>query len=70
MVACGVVALDGTKLRGNATRETSVDFGQIAKELIEVAIATDEAEDEEHGDARGDELPEGRRAWLARELQA
>ena len=76
LVECGVVALDGTKLRGNATRETSVDFGQIAQELIGVAIATDEAEDSEHGDARGDELPEelqtdqGRRAWLARELAA
>ena len=76
LVECGVVALDGTKLRGNATRETSVDFGQIAQELIGVAIATDEAEDQEHGDARGDELPEelqsdqGRRAWLARELAA
>ena len=45
LVACGVVALDGTKLRGNATRETSVDFGQIARELIAVAIATDAAED-------------------------
>ena len=76
LVECGVVALDGTKLRGNATRETSVDFGQIAQELIEFAIATDQSEDEEHGDARGDELPEelqsdeGRRAWLARELAA
>jgi hypothetical protein len=71
-----VVALDGTKLRGNATREASVDFGRIAQELIEFAIATDEAEDEEHGEARGDELPdelltdEGRRGWLARELAA
>ena len=76
LVECGVVALDGTKLPGNATRETSVDFGQIAEELIQVAIATDKAEDEEHGEGRGDELPdelqtdEGRRAWLARELAA
>jgi transposase len=76
LVACGVVAFDGTKLRGNATRETSVDFGQIARELIAVAVATDQAEDEVHGEARGDELPEelrtdeGRRAWLARELPA
>lgn len=31
LVECGVVALDGTKLPGNATRETSVDFGQIAR---------------------------------------
>jgi transposase len=76
LVQCGVVAFDGTKLRGSATRETSVDFGQLAQELIGIAIATDEAEDLEHGDARGDELPEelqsdeGRRAWLARELAA
>jgi transposase len=76
LVQCGVVALDGTKLGGSATRETSVDFGQIARELIEFAIATDAAEDEEHGEARGDELPEelqtdeGRRGWLARELAA
>jgi transposase len=60
LVACGVVALDGTKLRGNATRETSVDFGQIARELIAVAVATDEAEDEVHGQARGDELTPSR----------
>jgi transposase len=76
LVECGVVALDGTKLSGNATRETSVDFGRIASELIGFAIASDEAEDEEHGEARGDELPEelqtdeGRREWLARELAA
>jgi Transposase DDE domain/Transposase domain (DUF772) len=76
LVACGVVALDGTKLAGNATRETTVDFGQIAQELIGLAVATDQAEDEQHGEARGDELPEelqtdeGRRAWLARELAA
>ncbi|MBV9196376.1 MAG: transposase [Solirubrobacterales bacterium] len=44
--------------------------------MIGFAIATDEAEDEEHGEARGDEVPEelqsdeGRRAWLARELAA
>jgi transposase len=76
LVACGVVALDGTKLRGSATRETSMDFGQIAQELIELAVATDAAEDEQHGEARGDKLPEelrtdeGRRVWLARELAA
>ena len=58
LVGCGVVVVDGTKLSGNATRETSVDFGQIAQELIRVAIATDEAEDELYGAERGDELPE------------
>jgi Transposase DDE domain len=74
LVRSGVVAIDGTKLPGNASRFVNVDYGRVAREIIDQAIATDEAEDEEHGDARGDELPpelrtdEGRRAWLAREL--
>jgi hypothetical protein len=74
LVSSRVVAIDGTKLPGNASRFVNVDYGRVAREIIDRAIATDEAEDEEHGDARGDELPpelctdEGRRAWLAREL--
>ena len=76
LVEAGIVAVDGTKLRGNASREQSVDYGQIAREIIAGAIVIDEAEDQEHGEARGDELPpelsteDGRRAWLARELAA
>ncbi len=72
----GIVVFDGTKLSGNAHRDRNLDYGQIAREIIERAIDTDAAEDEELGDARGDELPEelstdeGRRAWLARELAA
>ena len=51
-------------------------YGAIAREIIGQAIATDETEDESHGDARVEELPpelstdEGRRAWIARELAA
>jgi len=76
LVGSGVVAIDGTKLAGNASPNVNVDYGQIAREIIGQAIATDEAEDQQHGDARGDELPselstdQGRRAWLARELAA
>jgi transposase len=76
LVGSGVVAVDGTKLRGSASRYVNVDYGQVAREIIKTAIQTDEAEDEQHGDARGDELPDelsteaGRRAWLARELAA
>ncbi len=76
LVKSGVVAIDGTKLPGNASRFVNVDYDRIAREIIEQAIATDEAEDEVHGDRRGDELPEelatgeGRRAWLSRELAA
>ena len=68
------MAVDGTKLTANASSDSNVDYDRIAREIIEEAIATDEAEDEQFGDARGDELPPelqtaaGRRAWLEREL--
>ena len=74
LVDSGVVAVDGTKLTANAASDSNVDYDRIAREIIEQAIATDEAEDELHGEKRGDELPpelqtaEGRRAWLQREL--
>jgi transposase len=76
LVGSGVVAIDGTKLHANASRDSNVDYDGIAREIIAATIATDEAEDERHGDARGDELaPElrtedGRREWLARRLEA
>jgi transposase len=53
-----VVAIDGTKMAGNASRESNRDFSEIAKQIIEEAIAIDAAEDELYGEARGDELPE------------
>jgi transposase len=53
-----VVAIDGTKMAGNASRESTRDFGQIAREILAEAKAIDEAEDELYGEARGDELPE------------
>jgi transposase len=53
-----VVAIDGTRLAGNASRESTRDFGQIAREILAEAKAIDEAEDELYGDQRGDELPE------------
>lgn len=53
-----VVAVDGTRLAGNASRGSNRDFGQIAREILAEAKAIDEAEDELYGDARGDELPE------------
>jgi transposase len=70
LVKVGVVAIDGTKVRANASPESNRDYEQIAKEIIAEARATDEAEDELYGEARGDELPEhlrtaeGRRAAL------
>jgi transposase len=58
LVRPGVVAIDGTKMAGNASRESTRDFGQIAREIVAEAKAIDEAEDELYGDQRGDELPE------------
>jgi Transposase DDE domain len=58
LVRPGVVAIDGTKMAGNASRESTRDFSEIAREIIAEAIATDQAEDELYGDQRGDELPE------------
>jgi len=74
LVESGVVAIDGTKLHANASRDSNVDYDQVAREIIAETITTDGADDERHGDARGDELPpelqteEGRREWLARHL--
>jgi transposase len=70
----GVVAIDGTKVLANASRDANVDYEQIAREILEEAQAVDAAEDEAFGEARGDELPpaltssQGRRKWL-REAQ-
>jgi transposase len=58
LVRPGVVAIDGTRMAGNASRESTRDFGEIAREILAEAKATDEAEDELYGEARGDELPE------------
>jgi transposase len=78
LVKTGVVAIDGTKLHANASREANADYERIAREIVAEAKATDEAEDRLYGEARGDELPEqlrtreGRRSWLAeakRELE-
>ena len=58
LVGPGVVSIDGTRIAGNASPEVNHTFEQIAREIIAEARATDEAEDEEFGEARGDELPE------------
>lgn len=58
LVSLGVVAIDGTRLAGNASPEVNHRFEEIAREILADARATDAAEDELYGDARGDELPE------------
>jgi transposase len=74
LAAVGVVAIDGTKVHANASRDANLDYEQIAREILADAQAVDAAEDEAFGEARGDELPpelanpQGRRKWL-REAQ-
>jgi transposase len=53
-----LVAIDGTRMAGNASPDANLKFEQIAKEIVAEHKATDEAEDKLYGQARGDELPE------------
>jgi transposase len=70
IVDVGVVAVDATKLAAAASDGAIRTYEQIAAEILAEAGRIDAAEDEIHGEARGDELPEGlrtpngRRAWL------
>ena len=57
LVRAGVLALDSTKIAANASGRANLSYEQIAREMIAEGIATDRAEDELYGDARGDELP-------------
>jgi hypothetical protein len=65
-----VLAVDGTKLEASASNHATRSYERIAAEILAEAGRIDAAEDEVHGEARGDELPErlasreGRRAWL------
>jgi transposase len=79
MVSVGTIAVDGTRMAANASRDATVDYEQLARTILEEAAQVDAAEDEQFGDRRGDELPEqlttryGRRAWLreaVRDLEA
>ena len=68
LLKVGRLALDGTKVKANASRHKAMSYDRMTAEeerlqqeidaLLEQAQATDEAEDEQHGvDRRGDELP-------------
>jgi hypothetical protein len=71
LASVGVLAVDGTKVAANASRDRTMDYEQIAREIVEQQIATDRAETAQFGERRGDELPEeirtgqGRKKWLA-----
>jgi transposase len=69
LVKLGVVALDGTKLKANASKHKAMSYGRMKEEeeklaqkvaeLMKAAEAADEAEDTRYGKNRhGDDLPE------------
>src|ERR1035437_796888 len=67
-IKLGRVALDGTKLKANASKHKAMSYGRMTekqqqfqeevKQLLAEAEAADETEDRQYGDKRGDELPE------------
>jgi transposase len=60
LVSVGVVALDGTAISANASREATRSHESIRQEverMLGEAAEVDAREDELYGDARGDELP-------------
>ena len=58
LVSVGVIAIDGTKIRASASRDQNRSYEGIVAEILDEAERIDREEDELHGDARGDELPE------------
>ena len=71
LVKLGHVALDGTKIKANASKHKAMSYermtrreAELAAEVdrwLKAAAAADAAEDKRHGDKRGDELP----PWVA-----
>ena len=72
LVHLGLVTLDGTKIEANAAaaaNRTHAHLEAQVAELLQQAAEADRAEDQQHGAARGDELPQvlaGRAERLAR----
>jgi transposase len=69
LVKLGHVAIDGSKVKANASKHKAMSYGRMIEEekrlqaeierLLRAAVAEDEAEDARHGsDNQGDELPE------------
>jgi transposase len=68
LVKLGRLGVDGTKVRANASKRKAMSYGRMRQEqarlkqeiqeLLTRAEKQDRAEDREHGDRQGDELPE------------
>jgi transposase len=58
LVRVGEIAVDGTRMRADASRDRNRGYESIVTEILQEAERIDREEDERFGDARGDELPE------------
>jgi transposase len=72
LATVGVIAIDGTKVSANANRDRTLAYEQIARAIVEEAIACDHSEDQVDAQLA---LPgplgerQGRRVWLRRARQ-
>ncbi len=57
LICLGEVAIDGTKMLANASLDRNRRYESIVEEILDQAEQADRAEDERHGDRRGDEPP-------------
>ena len=58
LVSVGVIAIDGTKIKANASMDQNRSYREVVTQILREAEETDRREDELYGDKRGDELPE------------
>jgi transposase len=60
LVSVGVITIDGTKIKADASRDQNRDYRELVGQILREAEETDQAEDRLHGKGRrGDELPGG-----------
>jgi transposase len=58
LVEVGVISIDGTKIRANASRGANRTYERLVADILKEAEETDRWEDGLFGEDRGDELPE------------
>jgi transposase len=58
LVSVGVITIDGTKIKANASMDQNRSYSGLVKEILREAEETDQREDKLYGSDRGDELPE------------
>jgi transposase len=58
LVSVGVIMIDGTKIKANASMDQNRSYSGVVREILREAEETDRREDELYGEKRGDELPE------------